>query len=265
MAEGDKDNGKPDDDARIKTEEQALLIRSRMAEYQALTSRASYLQSIQAGIWPLIVIFLGIAIQVAKPDKWTMARALWLGNSDPFAKAIAIWGIVIVVQSIVVIWCILLWEQYQIILYLETRLRSPLTKIMGETEFLGFEGFLAERRNNGDASRPVAAEVSIVVGVLVLFGVALGVSRPFSPWDLLGLLNAIPFWFLLRILCKARKTRREWQKAIKERSQSADGGSHSERRWWQPVPAFLGWVASRLLWCSTSDKAARDDLSSTSD
>src|SRR5208282_5722960 len=92
------------------------LLNIHLSEYQALTNKATYFIVISAGLWPVIGLYL------------TVVATLWshfAGN--PYGLSGVIWLSAVVVQVTLFVWTNLLWDQYTIVLYIETRLR-PLIR-----------------------------------------------------------------------------------------------------------------------------------------
>ena len=165
-----------------------FLIQAHMAEYQALTTRATYMITLMAGIWPLVLVAIALAAQ------------LWRSFPRPFL----LWGSGVVLQTMLIFWTQLLIEQYQIVRYVEAELRPLIQPLVGEAPFWQYEPWLAKGRTKA----PIFWEYSVVIGVAVAVIIAAIVSFPFSTWDYMGL--AANLCFLTAVAIKtaaAIKTR----------------------------------------------------------
>lgn len=168
-----------------------LLIQLHVAEYQALTTRATYFITLMSGVWPLVILFIALTGQV------------WRS----FPRPILLWGSGIALQTMLIFWAQFLIEQYQIVRYVEAQLRPLIQPIVGDALFWQYEPWLAKKRNKG----PISWEYSVALGVTLLMIVAIVISLPFSAWDYSGL--TINLGFLCAVVLKtltAIKTRRRF-------------------------------------------------------
>ncbi len=101
-----------------------------VAEYSALNSRATSYIGYQAGLWTLILLFLGVAASLW--GRWPQSTLLWSGC--------------IVVQAVLA--GIVAWtgEQYLIIRYLERHLLPEIRTLLPGAESWGYERYLADMR-----------------------------------------------------------------------------------------------------------------------
>ena len=118
-------------------------------------------------IWTVVVIYAALAAQV------------WRSFPRPFM----LWGSGIVLQIMMIALVQLLIEQYQIVRYVEARLRPLVQSIVGDALFWQYEAWLGKGRTRA----PMIWEYPVAPGIAVAVIVAAIISWPFSAWDYGGL------------------------------------------------------------------------------
>ncbi len=72
-----------------------------------------------AGIWPLMILYLAVVAQVVKSSNTSFTESLKVILSTPtFVRAGFVWGNLVVLQLMLLIYSQFLLEQYGIVLYL---------------------------------------------------------------------------------------------------------------------------------------------------
>lgn len=178
------------------------ILQVHTAEYAALTTRATYYVVLGSAIWALIVPFLILVVQV-----WQ--APLWQGVLGQMALA---WGSALLVQVIMVNAANVLLEQYMIVLYVETDLRSRIRALVGDESVWGYEQFLSRRRGTG----PAFWELGIpILGVVPPAVVVLLRRAQWSSLDYVGLGGAVVL--VIGLLLTSRKviqTRGKWVRSF---------------------------------------------------
>ncbi|MGA9997667.1 MAG: hypothetical protein WBP93_19790 [Pyrinomonadaceae bacterium] len=174
---------------------EASLVQLHIAEYQALTTRASYWIVLQFGLLPVVPIYLTLAAQV------------W--ESGAIVKEAVIWGTVAGLQLLGLVWTQTLIEMYAAVSYIELYLR-PLVKSIVDTDrvFWGYELYLIKNRPApalwGDLGIPSLILIVLVTTFLIRL-------RVISRWDICGVIvNLILLSLISLSVWKMRKMRREW-------------------------------------------------------
>jgi hypothetical protein len=110
------------------------LLHLHIAEYNALTTRSTYLIAIGASFWTVLVMVLTILVAV-----WNVPN-----------HALLIWSAGIVAQLFAFGWIGNSWGQYSNIRYIEERLRPAVVAVLGNpAAFWGYERYLSEQRRAG--------------------------------------------------------------------------------------------------------------------
>lgn len=144
-------------------------LQVHLTEYQSLTSRCNYWISIQFALLPLFLAVVGI---VAEMWKSALNRGLLL------------WGGMLVIQVITLIWVQLGLEIYNAVLYMECELRPLVGRPSSAAQHLwGYEAFLARQRSRA----PRWEEFGMVVGNLIAIALIAAFRLPLSGRDWLGL------------------------------------------------------------------------------
>jgi hypothetical protein len=175
----------------------SIQVQLHIAEYQALTTRATYFITLMGSVWPVLLIFFGLILQ----------GQLW--NILP--PALLIWGSGVIIQISLFVWAQLLFEQYMIVRYTESELRRRVAAILGNSAFWEYEQFLTRQR--GKVS--TWWEFSICGGIMV----AIGWTATFrwrvlgSKWDLIGIVanGLLAVIHIVRTVDIVR-TRRGWER-----------------------------------------------------
>ena len=156
-----------------------LLIQLHVAEYQALTTRATHFITLMSSIWALVLVFVALAAHVRRS----------------FPLPILLWGSGVVLQTMMIFWMQFLTEQYQIVRYVEAQLRPLIQSVVGDALFWQYEPWLSKGRTKA----PILWEYSVALGVTLAMTYVIITSLPFSAWDYggltvnLGLLCAVVF------------------------------------------------------------------------
>lgn len=172
-----------------------LELQLHIAEYNALTTRGTYLINIQ------VVLLLGMV-------SWLGITAVFFDNSHPLAP----WIIILVGQVIGVIATWLLLEEHNIVLYLETTLRPRINKISSFRFYWQYESFLTARRAKTYVS------IEFIASIFAALGIAWVITRRYGLWntkDLIGLvLNMIVFGVLTYTVYSSYKVQLETWNSI---------------------------------------------------
>jgi hypothetical protein len=137
-----------------------FLTQLHIAEYQALTTRASYWIVLQFSLLPVVPIYLALAAQV------------W--ESHAIVKEVVIWGTVAGVQLVAIVWVHTLLDMFAIVKYLELYLR-PLVKNVVDTNklFWGYELYLIGKRPTpavwGEIGIPFLTFIVLVATFVIRF------------------------------------------------------------------------------------------------
>jgi hypothetical protein len=152
---------------RVPPDTVALLIQLHVAEYQALTTRATSFITLMAGIWTLVLLYVAFAAQVPMS----------------FPRPLFWWGSGVILQTMIIFWAQFLVEQYQIVRYLEAQLHPLVQSAVGDAMFWQYEPSLAKGRTKA----PILWEYAAAFGVAVAMILVSFIRFPFSPWDYAGL------------------------------------------------------------------------------
>ena len=170
------------------------LLQLHLAEYQALTTRASYWIVLQVSLVPAVPVYLALAAQV------------W--QAGVIVKGVVVWATLAGLQLIGIVWSQLMLEEYAAVRYIEFYLRPLIKNVVGSDLFWGYEPYLVKHR----LIRQGWGEASISVLGLIVFLITLAARIPeFSRWDAAGaVINLVILRFLWKHSNRARKARREW-------------------------------------------------------
>ena len=148
------------------TERIQLTVQLHIAEYTALTTKATYIQSIQAVFFAALVT--GIATMLSNID-----------SKVPLYK----WGFIFGIQGLAIIIAWNMYEHYRIVRYIEQELRQHLLKLKFEKEVWAYETFLyGERKRN----KFIAAELLAPLTYLTLIVVCVCFYFPKAYLDWIG-------------------------------------------------------------------------------
>lgn len=185
------------------------LLNIHLSEYQVLTNKATYFIVISAALWPVIGLYL------------TVVATLWsrfAGN--PYWLSGVIWLSAVVVQVTLFVWTNLLWDQFTIVLYIETRLRPLIRGLAPGRCFWLYEPFLTQRRKSSSLQSAMW-ETSVAWGMIAAIVLAAVVRafhfRDLTVLDYLGFItNAALVPFLYWRCHVVGEIRREWERSHAE-------------------------------------------------
>lgn len=126
-----------------------LLIKAHIAEYQALANRINGFMALQFVPWPPLVVFLTLVATVYKYELF-----------DPTIVALVAWGAVVVVQVAVLVYNFALFEVYNHVRYIETKLKPKVATLLGTDSFCGYEKYLKE---TGKVNNPLIGDCGLLV------------------------------------------------------------------------------------------------------
>jgi hypothetical protein len=191
------------------TDNLQLLTQLHIAEYQALTTRATYFITIMAGIFPLFALYIAIVAQVIKPYNGAFIDALLkLLTAPNGVRAAFLWGNFFVFQMMTNVFEQLLLEQYGIVLYLESKLRP----LVGQHDFWNYERFQFQAKKTVSRFGEIAS--LLLVSLCLLLAVY---NLPhFILWDYIGLgANMLLLAWLTLNTINVVRTRLEWEKIMR--------------------------------------------------
>jgi hypothetical protein len=167
------------------------LIQLHLAEYQALTTRASYWIVLQFSLLPAGPVYIVLAYQA------------WQSGSIKI-KEIVVWSTLAVLQLMAMLWSNTILEQFAIVKYIECYLRPQI----GKGLFWGYEPYLVKHRpiksTWGNYSIPTLGLIVLVIILITRF-------NEFSRWDVGGVtINLILLAILWNLSFKISKMQREW-------------------------------------------------------
>lgn len=109
------------------------LIQLHIAEYQMLTTRCTYWSIMPTALWPILIGILLLMTQVQAIIK---------------NREILGWGAAIFVQIVVLIHYWTVTDYYQVVYYIENKLRQNINAVIGEQKFWEYESYLKSIRTN---------------------------------------------------------------------------------------------------------------------
>jgi hypothetical protein len=146
----------------------SYLLQAHVNEYQALTMRNTYWITLQFACWPIMLLFVALVAQL----------------SHLVNRELLIWGSSIVVQVVVLTWYQAAHEMYSNVIYMETRLRDQMQRLIGAGDFWGYENYLREKRGR----RPLWSEVYPAIGCLAAYSAIAFSTWPWSLGDVIGVI-----------------------------------------------------------------------------
>ncbi len=174
-------------DSAIEEPNSAALIQLHIAEYEALTTRASYWMVMQFGL---------LSAAPAIPVLGYYLHQVW---SSAKVKTMVGWTTVAVLQLVAMLWANMMLEQFALVKYIECHLRPQIELLSGSSNFWLYEPYLVRHRpinpTWGNYSMAGATAVVLIVFVLVRFS-------EFSQWDCLGLVINLGCLFILYLMSK---------------------------------------------------------------
>lgn len=157
--------GRHQDDCAGKNLEQ-MELDLHIAEYNALTTRCTYFTNIQNVVLSVLVIWTTVMI------------GLWIEKPTYIIS----WGTILGAQAFGIISAVLLYEEYNIIRYLESVLKPLIDSLIHKEQFWGYQSFLITQRKK---SYKIWEFSTVILTGFIITAVA--VTR--IPWewgDLLG-------------------------------------------------------------------------------
>ena len=174
-----------------------------LAEYEALTTRATNYIVMGTIIWPLMVSFVGFLAVV-----W---EHLTPDQSCEYGFFIVIWCGTLGIQLALILWTFLVCEQYKLVLYIEKELRPRVSNLVGDENFWLYERKLRKQpRINKWFELTTDFWIFIFILAVVIF--RLITSHEFVYWDWIGLsLNLAVFGVLLFWGVTAARIHQKWE------------------------------------------------------
>jgi hypothetical protein len=174
------------------------LLQLHIAEYEALTTRASYSMAMQAG---LIALAPGFAV---------LDYYLYQVLASAQGKSLISWGTVFVLHLVALIWANMMLEQFSMVRYIECYLRPRIQDTVGDERFWLYEPYLIKHR----PVNTIWGHYSMVgTSLMVLATLVLIRLKSFSRWDAGGLaINAALLIILFRMSKGIPKLQRAWTK-----------------------------------------------------
>ena len=157
------------------TEDQKTkLIGLHLAEYQALTTRASYWMVLQISLLPAVPVYILLTYQ-----------AYQVSNSSR-AKQLLIWSTLAVLHLVALLWTNMMLEQFALVRYIECYLRPRIKDAINTHRFWLYEPYLVKHR----PINPSVGNYSIAILSFVVMGMLLTcrLLSDFSRWDAGGLI-----------------------------------------------------------------------------
>lgn len=195
------------------------LIQLHIAEYNSLTTRNTYMITLQYSLLPVFLGYITIVFSLSRRT----------------SQCVVVWGGFIGAVLLGIFWAQVLWEQYNNLLYIESRLRPMAAALARSGKFWCYESYLAQRRGTGwlwtewlaAITDPIVLVVLVVLRAVVIHKqrqaegtVRLGhgrheirVSRPPLTWravrgDVLGIVLSVPLLIrLVRVISEAVELR----------------------------------------------------------
>jgi hypothetical protein len=183
------------------------LIQLHITEYQALTTRATYWMILQAGLMPVVPVYLVLALDVWK--------------SGEIMKEVVIWGAVAGLFLIGFVWSWTLVEIYTVVSYIERFLRPMVEKVVDTEMFWGYEPYLTKGRPTPliwvDLPIPLLATVAFALAAVARYA-------DHSRWDIVGASFNIGLLVVLwRYNLTAYRIRKQWSASDKTLAKKFEG------------------------------------------
>lgn len=176
----------------------ASLVQLHIAEYQAVTTRASYWIVLQVGLLPVVPIYLALAAKI------------W--QSGAIVKEVTIWATLAGLQIVGIVWIQTVLEQYALVRYIECYLRPLAWNVVKTTDFWGYEPYMIKHRaipTYSEFAVAVLSSVLLIITCVSRYWIHLSVNL--SWWDLCGIIvNVGLLIFLWMQTLGTGKIRREW-------------------------------------------------------
>src|ERR1035437_1582577 len=172
------------------TEDDKKVIDLHIAEYNALTTRATYFTNIQS-----ILLTVFIAWVVVMGNLW-----------DLKSENIVSWGLILGAQLIAFINANFTDGYYTIVAYIENDLKPKIRELIKKDDFWGYEPYLVKKRSKKYKNKAmVGFEFSVVT--LSLFVIIINAAYRFpnkDQWDWIGCI--LNFTLLIFIFLKTYNT-----------------------------------------------------------
>lgn len=184
------------------------LLQLHIAEYQALTNRASYWIVLQYSLMATVPVQLGIAF-----GAWQVTEIR--------AKEAIIWITLALLQFIALLWALTLVEQFSIVMYLECYLRPQIKDALASDKlFFGYEPYLKIHRpyNHywGHYFIPSLTLIVLVITTAIRY-------QSLTQWDIWGMAaNAALLVTLGYLSNKSRMMLEEWSRYDDELAKHLD-------------------------------------------
>lgn len=195
----------PTSTLEIRKEDRArTLFDLHIAEYQAITMRNTYWITLQWAVYPILVVYIGAAIQLWKPE--TSLTSLF-GSSA------------IMLQLLAIAWLHTVSEQFNNLLYLERYLRPEIARLVGTPEFWHYEPHLARSREQttpklewkyGAATLSLAIVASFGVLTYYVLSAAAEVWAKVAPWLILNVVVVLVTTFKIKQVLHLQKQMAEF-------------------------------------------------------
>jgi hypothetical protein len=199
--EDESQEGKPQH-GEHQAHEQLLAV--HLAEYTALTTRGTTFITLGVAVCSIIPLYLAFV-----GGMWGPAKEI------PHGISVLVWGSLLVIQIVLLFALQLQSDQYQIVFYIETKLKKRVHKLVQSENFWEYEGFLRQQRKPQHGA--TWWEHSGGIGMLVFLIMVAVVFRHFAgltKWDVAGVgANVVPIVFLFIKSKEAAERRRQWQRA----------------------------------------------------
>jgi hypothetical protein len=180
----------------VRASDSAILIQLHIAEYAALTTRASYWMVMQFGLL------------TAAPAIPVLGVYLHQMMSSAKAKSLVAWTTFVVLQVVGMLWANMMLEQFALVKYTECLLRRRIEALCQSADFWLYEPYLVRHR----PVNPRWGNYCMVgAAIFVLAAFVLARFSTFSRWDALGLIaNMICMAILFLMSKQIAAIQRSW-------------------------------------------------------
>jgi len=175
---------------------QNMVLQLHIAEYQALTSRATNWLTLLSGVWVLMAVFITLL-----PSIWSIVP-----------HVVIVWGALAVLQLMLIFWSQLLYEQYTSVRYIEGKLRCLVAELVGLAPFWQYETYVRSQRPK---TQPMWYEAAPAYGIFLLGILIVCCRTPLGWGEYVGLAaNLAVFYLFLCSLIRAVRVRRKLTEPI---------------------------------------------------
>lgn len=105
------------------------ILQIHLAEYQAVSSRATTLLTVNSGILAVVIGIVGLGV------------SLWYGK-DYRPNNIIFWSLLFITQMLEFIWLTILYEILSNAYYIESVIKPKLAELVGAKDYLLYEAFI---------------------------------------------------------------------------------------------------------------------------